>query len=75
MSANPILDAEVASTATRGTADLVAEVASDYVADLVRAWFVKHLHNSVVSRDVDALNHISASLPHLVLGIKELLKK
>lgn len=39
---------------------------ADRIAAVVQAWVSAHIHNSPISRQTDAMNHLTAALPDLV---------
>ena len=51
-------------------AQAVEEV-PDRIDTAIRAWVSEHIHNSPVSRDTDAFNHLVSVLPHLAAKLKE----
>jgi hypothetical protein len=51
-------------------AELAAQPHTTHVADAIRAWLSKHIHNSPVSRDTEAMNHLTASLPALQASLE-----
>jgi hypothetical protein len=40
------------------------------VAETIRAWFDAHIRNSILSRDTQSLNHLTASLPALQTSLE-----
>lgn len=45
-----------------------AEVAApppDPIGDIIQAWFVQWCHDSPISRNTEAINHLASVLPHL----------
>ena len=50
---------------------VAADERDEKIAAMLRAWMVDCIHGSPVARDVEALNHITASLPELGRRIKE----
>ncbi len=51
-----------------------AEAIAKRVEAAVLQWVRAHIHNSPVSRNTEALNHITASTPALVNAVTEAIK-
>ena len=51
-----------------------AEAVAKRVEAAVTQWVRTHLHNSPVSRNTEAMNHITASTPALVNAVTEAIK-
>jgi hypothetical protein len=43
--------------------------------DAIERWFAAHIHNSPVSRSVEALNHLRTVIGHLETEIVDAIKK
>jgi hypothetical protein len=54
-----------------GASAPASEPAPDPIEAIVAAWFVQHIHNSPVSRSVEAINCVTAALPALVAALRK----
>ena len=63
------IQADVAETEIVGT-DIKSDIRKLY--DVIDAWFIKHFHNSPVSRDAAVINHVIAAKDDLKATISKI---